>query len=134
MKSRKEVIKLKIAVTGSPAAGKTTLIKRLIDHQYSKQPLPTEQYEVYLHCLSTKTADLEVQLWDCSGYHLEFHKYLREAFFRNSSAALLVFDISKPNWKEEADNWITEIYENQCYLVHAIATKMDIAVSSTSKP
>jgi GTPase SAR1 family protein len=58
MKPRKEVIKLKIAVTGSPAVGKTTLIKRLIDHNYNKQPLPTEQYEVYLHCLTAKTADL----------------------------------------------------------------------------
>lgn len=69
---------------------------------------------------------MEIQLWDCCNQHLEYHKHLRQAFFRNTSAALLVFDITQPDWQQTAHNWISEAYDNQCYLVYAIATKIQL--------
>jgi GTPase SAR1 family protein len=79
-----------------------------------------------MYFATTKSIHLEIQLWDCTTHHFEFHKHLRQAYFRNSSAAILIFDISKPKWKDEAHSWISEAYDNQCYLVYAVATKLDL--------
>lgn len=113
---------MKVCVIGSPAAGKTSLIQRLIQEDQPSQP--TEEYEVSMYCLDVKDAIMEIQLWDCCNQHLEYHKHLRQAFFRNTSAALLVFDITQSDWQQTAHNWISEAYDNQCYLVYAIATKI----------
>jgi len=67
---------------------------------------------------------MEIQLWDCSSNYSKFHKHLRHAFFRNSSAALFIVDISSESWQQQAHNWISEAYENQCYLVYAIGTRL----------
>ena len=79
-----------------------------------------------MYCLEDKSYYLEVQLWDCSKDHLDYHKYLREAYFRNCSATLLLFDVANPKWREKAHTWISEAYENQCYLVYAVGTKDDL--------
>ena len=79
-----------------------------------------------MYCVQAKTYFLQVQLWDCSANHLQFHKYLRQAFFRNGSAALLICNLTDPHWKQRAHLWISEAYENQCYLVYAIGTKEDM--------
>lgn len=63
-----------------------------------------------MYCVEANTYYLEVQLWDCSKNHLKFHKYLREAYFRNCSAALMLFDVNNPDWKERAHLWISEAY------------------------
>lgn len=74
--------------------------------------------------MDTKSALMEIQLWDCSNLHIKYHKHLRQAYFRNTSAALLVFDITQEDWHQTAHNWISEAYDNQCYLVYGIATKI----------
>lgn len=118
---KKRVIKMKVCVVGSQGAGKTTLIQKLI--QAEEPPTPTEEYEVSIYCLDTKNAIMEIQLWDCANLHFQFHKHLRQAYFRNSSATLLLFDVTRPHWQQDIHNWISEAYDNQCYLIYAIATK-----------
>jgi GTPase SAR1 family protein len=122
MSNRKEVIKLKVCVVGDGGSGKSSFIRRLIGDSWEGVS-STEEYEVHMYCVEAKTYYLEVQLWDCSANHLNFHKYLREAYFRNSSAALLLCDLTDPHWRDRAHLWISEAYENQCYLVYAIGTK-----------
>lgn len=45
----------------------------------------------------------------------------------------MVFDVRDPKWKDKAHLWISEAYENHCYLVYAIGTKDDLR-SDGKKP
>lgn len=74
---------------------------------------------------------MEIQLWDCSTHYQEFHKYLRQAFFRNCSAAVVLLDLTSKTWEEQAHRWISEAYENQCYLVYAIAFNLEKYIENT---
>ncbi len=38
----------------------------------------------------------------------------------------MIFDVRDPKWKDKAHLWISEAYENHCYLVYAIGTKDDL--------
>lgn len=49
-------------------------------------------------------------MWDCGSEHANYHKHMKKAFFKNSSAAILVFSILNEKWKEEVAMWISEAY------------------------
>jgi GTPase SAR1 family protein len=123
LRPKKQVVKMKVCVIGEAGAGKTNFIHRLIQSEEEEEP--TEEYEVSVYCLDSRLAVLEIQLWDCSGRYRECHKYLHQAYFRNSSAALLIFDITCKDWQQQAHYWISEAYDNHCYLVYAIATNIE---------
>lgn len=103
---KKETIRLKVCIIGEPLSGKTSFIRRMMNEQIIVT-FPTEEYEVNLYCVEAKSFYLEVQLWDCSRGHLNYHKFLREAYFRNTSAAILIFDVRDPKWKDKAHLWIS---------------------------
>jgi hypothetical protein len=45
----------------------------------------------------------------------------------------VLYDVTDPKWREKAHTWISEAYENQCYLLYAIGTKDDLLVKEGGK-
>jgi GTPase SAR1 family protein len=68
----------------------------------------------------------EIHLWDCGGEFFQMNKFLRKAFFRNSSATFLVFDLCDPKWRESIPQWIEEAHNCEAFLLYLIGTKKDL--------
>ena len=103
-------IKLKIPVIFSFHCGKSSFISNLVNSSFTQTYTPTIDYQITLYEFKNNSTNYEIQLWECGCKHFENNKFLRKAFFRNSSAVLLLFDLCDPKWKENLVKWIEEAY------------------------
>lgn len=101
---------IKVVLTGNTSVGKTCLIHRLIQFQY---------VEGFHQTIATSTHDwtanvgkraLELKIWDTAGQ--ERYRTLAPVYFRDASAAIVVFDATDPDPIEDLRSWIQTFKEN----------------------
>lgn len=133
----KNIIEYKVIIIGSSAVGKTSILSRYIDKQFSRDHKST------LGCISkVKTIDLNSQtaikmnLWDTSGD--ERYKSVMKSFYQGADAVILVYDITNEASFDDLSFWMEDL-ENTCkkgYITHLVGNKTDlenIRVISTEK-
>ena len=86
-------IKLKILVIGNPRSGKSAFIHNLAVGQFLDFYTATEGYTLTPFTMINNGITYEIMLWDCGAEHLQYNKHIRNACFRNASAAIVIFDI-----------------------------------------
>ncbi|MCQ2817415.1 MAG: GTP-binding protein [archaeon] len=98
----------KIILVGDSAVGKTSIINRFINNNFSDNYRCTVGVEYKLKSLfldnSTK---IELRIWDTCGS--EQYLALTKQFFRDSNGAILVFDLTNRTSFEHLENWMKEI-------------------------
>ena len=103
----------KVVLIGESGVGKTSIITRYISDTFSSTLSPTSGAN-----FTTKTVDIKeynqkikFEIWDTAGQ--EKYRSLAKVFYKNSSACILVYDITRRNSFEELKNfWINEIKLN----------------------
>ncbi len=102
---------LKISLAGDAGVGKTSLIRRFVTDTFSENYVPTLGTRVSSRTFaladprwpgSTRTVGASV--WDIMGSH-QFRDLLKDAFFVNASAAILVCDITRPDTLHSLSQW-----------------------------
>lgn len=104
-------VTLKISLAGDPAVGKTSLVRRFISKTFDER---------YVSTLGTRVASLQfpienpqrpgttlvvgAAIWDIMGSH-DFRTLLKEAFFTNANAVLLVCDRTFPESFYNLPDW-----------------------------
>lgn len=102
----------KIVLIGSSGVGKTCIIKYFINHSFKiseQSTLSASYYEkvIELDQIGTK---IKFEIWDTVGQ--ERYKSMVDLFFRNSKAAIIVYDISNYQSFEDIKNyWYEKINE-----------------------
>ena len=101
---------IKVVLTGNTSVGKTCLIHRLIQCQY---------VEGFHQTISTSTHDwtanvgkraLDIKIWDTAGQ--ERYRSLAPIYFKDASAAIVVFDATDPEPEEGLREWIQTFKES----------------------
>lgn len=95
--------KCKAVFLGSPGVGKTSLISRFIRNDYDRDYSPTIGIDFFTKPIQVRDQTVNLQIWDTAGQ--ERFRSLVPAYIRDSSIAVLVYDVSDPRTFEEAKAW-----------------------------
>jgi small GTP-binding protein len=104
------IVSKKICLVGDFGVGKTSLIRRFVDRQFSDQYLSTVGVKIsrkLVEVLPTHTAtkqDLQLLIWDIEG-STKF-KAIAPTYLQGAKGALLVADVTRPETLEHLSDHI----------------------------
>lgn len=127
----------KLVVVGDPSVGKTSLIRRYADKKFDASYLPTIGADFTIKKLEFQKDANTIQqvtlaIWDMGG-HVRFRR-IRDHYYLDSSAAFVVFDLSRKETFENLQTWLSEI-ESRCGTIPIVilANKNDLPDKTVSK-
>jgi small GTP-binding protein len=106
----------KVILLGSVGVGKTTLLTRISENRFDPDTQPTAS-AAFCPWTPDNGDGMAIQFWDTSG--MEKYRSVNRIYYRDSVAALLVFDLTDKRTFEEIDIW-TQEYRSQNTLANAI--------------
>ena len=107
-----EPIQCKVVLVGETGVGKTSLSNRYIKNSFfqvfSNHGVLYETKTVFLKDCNQS---IKFEIWDTAGQ--EKYRSLAKVFYKNASACILVYDITKKDTFQELKNfWINEVTSN----------------------
>ncbi|KAH0786171.1 small GTP-binding protein [Histomonas meleagridis] len=109
MIGRKFNFSLKIVVVGDSGVGKTCYLLRYVRNQYDPAMQPTLGVEFLTKIIETSQNKIQLQLWDTAGQ--ELFRSVTKGYYRGSSGAFLVFDITKQDSFKNIERWLFDVKE-----------------------
>ncbi len=117
---------LKILTAGEGGVGKTTLLHRFVEGQFSADTKMTIGVEFFLKEIELDGKQCTLQLWDFGGQ--ERFRFLLESYVLGAKGALLMFDLTRPMTLENLQQWVTICRKGDENLpILFIGTKIDLA-------
>ena len=99
-------IRLKILLIGDTSVGKTALILKYIDKEFSDNHISTIGLEYKDKLIKINEKKIKLQIWDTSGQ--ERYRSITKSFYRNANALLFVFDVTNENSFNHIKDWLIE--------------------------
>ncbi len=119
----------KVTVIGDSRSGKTSIIKRYQDNEFSNDPKTTIGVDFTIKEVDgtpTCPSKLKLQIWDTAGQ--ERFTSVVKLYFRSSYTIVIVFDLTNKDSFDNITKWIKTVrreYEPELFLV--IGNKSDLA-------
>ena len=100
--------KYKVVLLGEGRVGKTSLVRRYLENEFSDKQKSTVQANMY----STKDLQIgehtaRIAIWDTAGQ--ERFRALGPIYYRDANGALLVYDITDAETFEKVRTWVREL-------------------------
>nr|MDO8085947.1 Rab family GTPase [Candidatus Sigynarchaeum springense] len=98
----------KIVLAGDGAVGKTTLVERFVEQKFTEDYMATIGAGIMKKEYKLRGEDVTCQLsiWDLAGQDL--FKRARKSYFNNTSAGILVFDVTRKETFKHVKTWMEE--------------------------
>ena len=106
-------IAIKVVLIGETGVGKTSIISRYIQNQFSPVLMSTTgaSFATKSIYLEEQKQSIKFEIWDTAGQ--ERYRSLAKVFYKNASICILVYDITrKTSFDELKKYWINEIKQN----------------------
>ena len=103
----------KVVLIGGSSVGKSSIFRRYMqgDFQNKSQVTMAASYMEKTVKVSGSSKPVKIQLWDTAGS--ERFKNINRIYYRDATAALVVYDITKKNTLySEAEHWIKDVKAN----------------------
>ena len=97
---------LKILLIGDTSVGKTALILKYIDKEFSENHISTIGLEYKDKLIKMKERLIKLQIWDTSGQ--ERYRSITKSFYRNANTLLFVFDVTNEISFSHIKDWLIE--------------------------
>lgn len=126
MSKKKSGLTFKFLLIGDTRVGKTSLVQRFCNNEFSEGPAETIGIEFTTHKVKINNTKISLQIWDTAGQ--EKYKSLGKMYFRDSVAVLLVFSVTDYESFEHLEQW----YDDARKLCHPkaklllVCNKIDI--------
>lgn len=107
------VLSCKIVLLGESGVGKTCIISRYINQVFEGNTISTNGASYAAKTLHFDDYDksLKVEIWDTAGQ--EQYRSLTKIFYKDATAAILVYDITRKKSFDEIKNyWFEQVKEN----------------------
>ena len=127
-KQRERLYEVKIVLLGDPSVGKSSLVQRFYSGKFDDKYKITIGGAYIQKDVKLKNGDtLKLHIWDTGGQ--EKFRSMAELYYKESAAALLVYDVSNKESLESLDYWIKELNEKiDCnnYIICLVGNKCDM--------
>lgn len=117
---------LKIILVGDSGVGKTNILTRYVKGTYNENHQNTLGVEFATKKIILQDIVLRLQIWDTAGQ--ERFQAITSSFYKNSSGALVVFDLTKENSFIKVNSWIKDMREiaGERIIIILIGNKSDL--------
>ncbi|WXG44996.1 MAG: Rab family GTPase [Promethearchaeati archaeon SRVP18_Atabeyarchaeia-1] len=118
----------KVVVLGDWAVGKTSLIRRHAKGKFEHDTKPTIGVDITTKPYRIQGgAAIELSIWDIAGQ--EFSSSVRHQYYAGTSAAILVFDLTRPETFWHVKTWYVDLRDHlhQKVPVVLMGNKKDLA-------
>ena len=103
-------INFKIIIVGDSGVGKSSILKRAVQNKFDAGYQATIGFEFLLMHFQVNDLKIKLQIWDTCGQ--EMYRSLVQGFYRNTSLALIVYDINQKKTYEDLEPWIKDIRQH----------------------
>ena len=102
---------MKLVFLGDGRVGKTSLVSRFVENKFSEVEPSTVKAKMFIKKrVMIGTRPVELAIWDTAGQ--ERYQALGPLYYRNASAAVLVYDITDEDSFNRVKTWIKELKKN----------------------
>jgi small GTP-binding protein len=101
---------MKLCILGDAGVGKTSLVRRYTVGEFSSDYLSTIGTSVMKKNIVLNKKSIDLIIWDIAGQK-KYHE-VRESYYRGSSCALVVCDITRKETFTNLPNWISHFRKN----------------------
>ena len=117
---------LKYIIIGCSGVGKSSILKRLVDNDFSTKTLSTVGIEFSSYEVKFDQYKIIYNIWDTAGQE-KFYAIAR-SYFRNAVGIILVFDISDRASFEKLSKWLNDARAegNPQAVVMLVGNKIDL--------
>ena len=102
----------KMLIIGDSGVGKSTLLHRLIDDDYSGAFVSTIGVDLMIKSLQVDGKNVKLQIWDTAGQ--ERFRTITRQFYRGAQGCLLVYDVTDRESFDHVRQWLDDIRTQRC--------------------
>ena len=103
-------INFKIIIIGDSGVGKSSILKRAVQNRFDPSYQATIGFEFLLMHFKVNELKIKLQIWDTCGQ--EMYRSLVQGFYRNTSLAVIVYDISSKKSYDGLDSWLKDLRQH----------------------
>ncbi len=100
-------INYKFVLVGDSAVGKSSIATRFVSNDFYEFQEPTIGAAFLAKTIEKDDKKIKLEIWDTAGQ--ERYRSLAPMYYRNSSGALVLYDVTKKDSFAGAKSWVAEI-------------------------
>ncbi|KAJ5070606.1 ras and ef-hand domain-containing protein [Anaeramoeba ignava] len=101
---------LKILIIGNSLVGKSSILLRYCDNQFTEEMGTTIGVDFRFATLKINDEEVKLQIWDTAGQ--ERFRTITGTYYRNADGIMIVYDITKKDSFSQVKHWFQEIKTN----------------------
>lgn len=116
----------KVVFVGASHTGKSSLIQRYINNQFSVHTVPSVQSAFFQKIENINDKEVCFDIWDTAGQE-RFHS-LAPVYYRDANVAIIVFDLTDAGSYTKAKQWLHElrdVHQDKIYMI-LVGNKCDL--------
>ncbi|CCF60249.1 hypothetical protein KAFR_0J01850 [Kazachstania africana CBS 2517] len=127
------ITSIKLVLLGEAAVGKSSIVLRFVSNDFSENKEPTIGAAFLTQRVNINNNTIKFEIWDTAGQ--ERFASLAPMYYRNAQAALVVYDITKPQSFIKARHWVKELHEqaSKDIIIALVGNKVDIIENDESE-
>jgi len=115
----------KVLLVGNFGVGKTSLIRRFVNNEFSEDYISTIGVRVSTKEIEIKSDSLKLLIWDVAG--MQKDETIPKAYFLGASAAMFVFDLSREETYLEIHKYVEDVKKlSGLKKITVVANKKDL--------
>ncbi|GCE99113.1 vacuolar protein sorting-associated protein 21 [Zygosaccharomyces mellis] len=120
------VTSIKLVLLGEAAVGKSSIVLRFVSNDFSENKEPTIGAAFLTQRVNIGEQTVKFEIWDTAGQ--ERFASLAPMYYRNAQAALVVYDVTKPQSFIKARHWVKELHEqaSKGIVIALVGNKLDM--------
>ncbi|SCU88229.1 LADA_0E08944g1_1 [Lachancea dasiensis] len=120
------VTSIKLVLLGEAAVGKSSIVLRFVSNDFAENKEPTIGAAFLTQRVNMGDHTIKFEIWDTAGQ--ERFASLAPMYYRNAQAALVVYDVTKPQSFIKARHWVKELHEqaSRDIIIALVGNKLDI--------
>ena len=125
----------KVIIIGAPFVGKTSILLRYCENNFSENTKPTVGCERYDKEVAIEGGNtIKLHLWDTAGQ--ERFRGMASSYYKDAECVIIVFDITENSSFTKMDFWTDEVhnYAKKDVLVVVVGNKSDMEAERQVSP